>query len=187
MKNKTKKPKRTGKVSFYTAGILLCLVMASICLMQNLYARYVTKSGGSDSARVAIFGHDETVALPGLTKQLVPGDTRTGTITVTNQTKDTDGSTRTSEVAQKYSIEVVTAGNLPLTYTLTQNGTTIDSFTESNKSAHTFSTENMTFAAGTAGSATYTLTVIWPDTEKDAKYAGIPDYVQINVKTEQID
>lgn len=172
------------------AAVLLCLVLVSIYLLTNLYARYTAADTGSDSARVALFGSSESVTLDNGSNRLagmVPGDTATYEITVSNARGN-----NVSEVAQSYSIEVETAGNLPLTFALSEKGASAipESPTATSTRAfptHTFVSDDMHFAAGTAGSKTYKLTVTWPADKTDAKYANVPDFIQVNVNVSQID
>ena len=159
-------------------AVLLCLTVASICATSGLYARYTAGATFSDGARVALWGSTETITLPqNYTESLVPGSSFTYAITVTNQRDN-----QTSEVSQNYYIEVKTAGNLPLEFTLTRNGAELTATNGKWQDA------NMSFAAGRASEHSYTLTVKWPDEKNKADlYAGIPDYVQINVCAQQAD
>ena len=170
------------KYIIYTAAILLCLVMASFWLMSNIYARYTTQASGGDSARVAIFGHDASIDISNFPNKWKPGTEYTYKITVTNQTGQ-----KTSEVAQKYNMEIKTAGNLPLVYTLTKDRTQIGEFAESSENNHIFKNDTMKFQAGTAGNDTYQLKIKWPKEINDASLSGIPDYAKININVEQID
>lgn len=165
------------------AAVLLCLILISLWMLGDMYARYTTDKDGSDGARVSIFGHNETITVPdSLLQGLVPGDSRTYTLTV-----DNGKGKEVSEVSQKYSIEVATAGNLPLTYTLTENGTKVGSFSESDAASHTFTDSSMAFSAAKAGSHTYTLTVSWPGDQNSIDLSGLPDYIQVNINVEQVD
>lgn len=55
MQSNTKNRKPSGNIMMRLAAVLFCLVMFSTYLMGGLYARYVTRGGGDDSARVAKF------------------------------------------------------------------------------------------------------------------------------------
>ena len=55
MKSNTDNRRPSGNIMMRLAAVLFCLVMFSTYLMGGLYARYVTRSSGSDSARVAKF------------------------------------------------------------------------------------------------------------------------------------
>lgn len=55
MQSNRKNKRPSGNIMMRLAAVLFCLVMISTHLMGGLYARYVTKGTGSDSARVAKF------------------------------------------------------------------------------------------------------------------------------------
>lgn len=170
---------------FRIAAVLLCLTVLSVWGTSGLYARYSTTASGSDGARVALWGSTQTIQLADsntLPKQ--PGDSCSYSLTVTNQRDDN----KVSEVAQKYSIQVVTAGNLPLTYTLTRDGTVIGTFTETSSTpTWTVAENDMTFSAGTAAQMDYKLTVLWPADKTNQALASVPDFIEINVCAEQVD
>ena len=89
---------------------------------------------------------------------------------------------------QKYHIERVTAGNLPLDFTLQMDGNEIGKFTETaNHKVWTVSEDDMVFQAGVAGNSSYTLTVTWPADQVSAALANVPDFIQVNVCSEQVD
>jgi hypothetical protein len=50
-----KKPKRMIPVPLSVAGVLLCLVLLSTHFTSGMYARYVTRASGGDSAHLAGF------------------------------------------------------------------------------------------------------------------------------------
>ena len=167
----------------YILAVLLCLVLISFWMMSNLFAKYATEASGQDGARVALFGQSETIDVKQLTKDMVPGDSSSYKLKVTNQT-----GSEVSEVAQTYEIEVQTAGNLPLTYTLkNSDGTTIGTFSESEAKSSTFSNADMKFEAKKAKAHEYTLEVKWPEEEKSAELQGIPDFTKITIKVMQTD
>lgn len=55
MQSNTKNRRPSGNLMMRLAAVLFCMVMFSTYLMGGLYARYVTRGSGSDSARVAKF------------------------------------------------------------------------------------------------------------------------------------
>lgn len=170
--------------NWYGAAGVLCLLLAVLLTMPGLYARYTSGSGTGDAARAAIFGHSETITLPTeWTSILVPGESGTYTLTVSNANEE-----KVSEVAQKYNLEVLTAGNLPLEFQLTKDGTVIGSFAESQTDAgYTFQNGDMHFEPGTKEEHIYQLTVSWPQEKKDAALAEIPDFIEIHINAEQAD
>ena len=168
----------------YVLAVLLCLTLASTWLMSHMYARYATGTTGNDSARVAVFGHSESINVENFPEDWKPGTSYPFKITVSNQKRN-----EISEVAQQYNIEVVTQGNLPFVYTLKDSaGNTIDEFTESSsKTSAIFSNDKMKFEAAKSGEDTYTLLIQWPEDQNDSTLAGIPDAVKININVKQID
>lgn len=179
--------RRSEKINiwiFRIAAVLLCLTVLSVWGTSGLYARYSTSTSGSDGARVALWGSRESIQLDSKQLPKQPGQSCTYKLTVSNQRSTGE----ISEVTQKYYIEVVTAGNLPLTYTLTKDGETVGSFTEtSSNKTWTVSEDNMVFQAGVAGKDTYTMTVTWPAGQVSAALANVPDYIQVNLCAEQVD
>lgn len=167
----------------YALAVLLCLTLASMWLMSHMYARYATGATGSDSARIAIFGHNESINVEDFPANWKPGTKYTFKITVSDEKNK-----EISEVSQQYNIEVVTQGNLPLTYTLKDSKQNqIGQFTESSSPKYTFTDQNMKFQAGQSQEHSYELLVEWPGNETDPDFAEIPDTLKINVNVEQID
>lgn len=165
------------------AAVLLCLTVISACATGGLYARYSTGVSFSDHARVALWGCSQSITLDSDRLPKQPGDSCAYTISVSNQQTD-----KVSEVGQKYYIEVVTAGNLPLTYTMAKDGVTVGTFTETvQNKVWTVSGADMVFQAGVAGSSTYVMTVTWPAEQSSLAFANVPDYIQVNVCSEQMD
>ena len=169
----------------YTLIILLCLVLTSFWMISNMYARYSSEASGSDGARVALFGHSQSITLNldnDKLNNLTPGSSFTYSLKVANYE-----SSKTSEVGEKYNIEIITSGNLPLRYSV-QNGTSeIGSFEESKKSEARFENENMKFDAGTKREDEYKITVEWPESRNAEQYAGLVDNIMIQINEEQVD
>lgn len=178
-----------------TLTVLLGAVLLTSHAVSGAMAKYTTAGSSSDEARVALFGHSETITFmstwPGTTG-FVPGATSSATLTVTNAKNG-----QVSEVAQSYEIEIVTSGNLPLHYELVRkagNGkvddTPIGSFDESsNNASHTFEITDgsATFEPGVSREDKYQILVSWPGTKKEASYSNRPDFVQVNINVKQID
>ena len=85
-------------------------------------ARYSGADHKQESAKVAAFEHGEQILQPfsraGKTGDLQPGTDRVYALTVTNEKNG-----NVSETRQNYSIQVTTAGTLPITYVLKRNNT----------------------------------------------------------------
>lgn len=181
---------KTEQWTFKAGILMLFLVLMTFRQLGGTYARYTSSASGSDGARVALFGQSETIELfHNSSTMFYPGVSATSNIIVTNQS---DG--KVSEVAQQYSIEIETAGTLPFQFTLKQGENTIGTFNESSQEndensgkSHVFSTDGMKFEAGVGESTSYTLETLWPAGENDPALAGIPDYITVNIKVEQID
>lgn len=103
------------------AMVLLLLVLVSAHFSSGLLARYTVSASGSDSARVAVFQVTEagTLFLEGFSLSMDPSDPDKlcATIEVDNQ----------SETAIRCTVEVLTTGNLPLSFYLVQDGAPVDS------------------------------------------------------------
>ena len=122
-KNNKKSSMGIGCVLIRIAAVLFCLVVVSTYLMSGLFARYVAKGTGSDSARVAGFEVQLSGVMDGVeykVSALAPG---TIAITLNNQ----------SEVAVSYKIRVDAgspAGGVKTTW-LKADGTNDEVNTES--------------------------------------------------------
>ena len=167
----------------YIFVTLLCLVLTSFWMMCNMYARYSSSASGSDGARVALFGHNQSISLNEELDDLVPGKSFKYTLNVANY----EG-TKVSEVSLRYYFEIVTTGNLPLQYTITdENNNEIGSFDESVENTSQFGNDTMYFDSSSQQKKEYTVNVVWPEDRKDEKYADIPDDIVVNIHVEQMD
>lgn len=176
------------------AGVLFALVLVTTWMTTGLLARYVVTAAGADEARVAAFvfqvkGKQTTqtiqIALGDIT---VPDTTKTYVFDVTNTRNS-----KTSEVAQAYSITMTLDGSLPLNCKLERNSES------TNKTAAVQSVDALnstmpvstapitgTFAAAEESTDTYTLTVNWPPNAKDPMYAYGAAMIELTVASEQI-
>lgn len=158
-----------------TAGILLCLVLASTYLVCGLFARYTTSATGSDSARVAKFQITEA-AVGGaadlsqvISAELTPGVPFVAKTEVSND----------SEVAVHYEIKVENVSkNLPLNFKMTAVNTKVEG------EVTTFSD-----AMDPAEKKTYSLEILWsPDDHSEALLGmGKADQIAITLSATQID
>lgn len=183
------KKRDISRLVMQACTVLLCLTLLSMWLMSNMYARYTTQVSGEDSARVAIFGHNESIDVPdAISDKLVPGSSAEYALSVANYS-----GARTSEVTLNYNLEIATAGNLPLKFTLysvsdDDQKSEIGSFTESTtEEKHTFAIKSMAFEPGKQEVHKYALEMQWDGSTKEAGYANIPDYIRININVEQAD
>lgn len=147
-------------------------------------ARYSGTDHKQESAKIAAFEHGEQILRlsdkAGETDTLQPGTDRVYALTVTNEK---NGSV--SEIRQTYSIQVTTAGTLPLTYVLKRNNAELGRFSETITENYLFQAADMWFEAGAKESHEYELEVIWPEDKKDVLWADVPDLVKIQVHMEQ--
>ena len=158
MKNR---PKVKMNIPICLAGVLLCLTLFSFYFSGGLYARYVTKSTGSDSARVARFDvkieanrnlYSELIDLG----EIQPGGSQKIIFTVTNN----------SEVAVAFTATVENlTENLPLEIPL--------------------SGVPQNLAPGEKTTVTFAVT--WDAGEDDPVNAGKTDLLELQIKAEQID
>lgn len=165
------------------ACALLGAVLVTSHAVSGAFAKYTAGATSSDEARVAVFGHSETVKIGELPAK--PGESATTTLTVSNS----NGAGQVSEVAQEYEIGIETAGNLPLEFKLADSaGNEIKETLDAKMSGrHLYTGESWSFSSAEARTDTYTLTVTWSADKNDDSYANIPDYVQVNINVTQID
>lgn len=175
-----------------TLTVLLGAVLLTSHAVSGAMARYTTAGSSSDEARVALFGHDEKITFETFRTSLVNGASSSFSLTVSNKSQNG----QISEVAQSYDIEIVTAGNLPLTYRLVKKAgvgkptdTVIGSFnTSATEKSHVFTVadDSMTFQPGASREDTYQIQVSCYG-DDSAKWSNIPDFLQVNINVKQID
>ena len=175
-----------------TLTVLLGAVLLTSHAVSGAMAKYITAGSSSDEARVALFGHSESITFGTFRTSLVYGASSSFSLTVSNKSQ----SGQVSEVAQSYDIEIVTAGNLPLTYRLVKKAgvgkptnTTIGSFNAStSEKSHVFTVtdDSMTFQPGVSREDTYQIQVSWYG-DDGANWSNIPDFLQVNINVKQID
>ena len=165
------KNKRPVNWVLRTAAILMCLVAASLYLVTGLYARYTTSTTGSDGARVAKFeistGGDLISGNP-FQVTMKPGDVQTRKVTVKNS----------SEVAVEC---VLTAENESENLPLELKWEKIDGGS---------ATHSVNLAANQTSEQTYTLYIVWPNTDaedKSVKYSREVDHIVVTILCQQID
>lgn len=178
-----KTKKRKGNAALWAAAILLCMVLLSTHMTSGLYARYAAVSGGSDGARVAAFVldvEDETDHTVDVSQVNAPGKSATFRFAVRNH-----NDSRSSEVTEEYQLFAELHGSLPLTVTVTGEGTNMSL---TNSAAQENASAVKLFQAGENGEHTYTVTVTWPEDEKDPQYAnaGLSEVV-LRISAWQVD
>ena len=167
------------------AALLLCLTTVSLYLVSGLFAKYTTSDNDADSARVAAFVfdvNDTTSHFFDVSAVDAPGKSKEFTFTVQNY----NGSV-TSEVSEQYEISVAIHGSLPLAVTIS-DASNANSFTLDAPVSDKDTLSGMAFSAGQAETHTYTLTVSWPENEKNLEYAnaGLSE-IELHISAWQVD
>lgn len=192
MANDNRNNQRREHILVATLAVLLGAVLLTSHAVSGAMAKYTTAGSSSDEARVALFGHSEKITFGTFHTSLVKGASSSFNLTVSNKSQNG----QISEVAQSYDIEIVTAGNLPLTYRLVKKAgvgkptdTVIGSFNASaTEKSHVFTVadDSMTFQPGASREDTYQIQVSWYGDDA-AKWSNIPDFLQVNINVKQID
>lgn len=192
MANDNRNNQRREHILAATLAVLLGAVLLTSHAVSGAMAKYTTAGSSSDEARVALFGHSESITFGTFHTSLVNGASSSFNLTVSNKSQNG----QISEVAQSYDIEIVTAGNLPLTYRLVKKvgvgkptDTVIGSFNASaTEKSHVFTVadDSMTFQPGASREDTYQIQVSWYG-DDSAKWSNIPDFLQVNINVKQID
>lgn len=192
MANDNRNNQRREHILAATLAVLLGAVLLTSHAVSGAMAKYTTAGSSSDEARVALFGHRESITFETFRTSLVNGASSSFNLIVSNKSQNG----QISEVAQSYDIEIVTAGNLPLTYRLVKKAgvgkptdTVIGSFNASaTEKSHVFTVADgsMTFQPGASREDTYQIQVSWYG-DDGAKWSNIPDFLQVNINVKQID
>lgn len=167
------------------AALFLCLTMISLYFVSGLFAKYTTESDSSDSARVAAFVFDvkdTTNHFFDVSTVDAPGKQAVFRFSVTNE-----NGLVVSETAEKYKISAAIHGSLPLTAVIT-DASDAQVITLNTSISDQGTSGVMAFQAGQTGTHTYTLTVLWPESEKDLCYAnaGLSEIV-LSISAWQVD
>lgn len=189
------KENRISSRIYQMVVILLCLIMVSLWMLGNVYARYTTESSGGDSARVAAFvfrladgSGSQMIDLKGVKK---PGDTCEYHFTVSNKNNQA-----VNEVTTEYNIGLELSGSMPLECKVTeadQSGAgsskemcKVQSFGDAVLTAQS---DTVTFAPSQALEKNYVLSISWPRSKADAKYANTSgtSVLVLNVDAKQVD
>lgn len=183
--------RQKGKYIFYTVIVLLCLVMTSLWLVCNMFARYAVSTTGDDNARVAGFVFDlsdkdasKIIDLENITK---PGDTKTYNFIITNEKNN-----KLNETKTEYTVELKVSGTMPLTAEVKKDNEQIISIdhkdADENAPKDTTS-QKITFPAGQKTEHNYQLTVTWPGDKNEEAYANgnAKGHLELIVKAQQAD
>lgn len=168
------------------AALLGCITLISAYLLSGVYSKFHTSGSGSDSADVAQFSpafHSTEIVV----SERLPGYSAEMPFEVQNFSDDTP-----AEVAMKYKIILKTTGNIPLTFTLfddggNQLGLPWECNGTSGGQTYEYADESLIFAVATKETDIYTLRIEWPSGENDAMFSGMTDAVYLSAEFEQID
>lgn len=171
---------------FRASAVLLCLVLVSTWYLAGLFAKYSTSASENDKAATATFVFDIqdkegnfVIPVTGVEK---PGDQSVYKFVVTNREHGV-----VSEVKEKYTITMKLNGSMPVTCELSKDGSLQSLSANGELQVNDQSTG--VFSASVASEDEYTLTVKWPGSINDAKYANgnAVAEVQLLIKAEQMD
>ncbi len=169
--------KSKSNILIYIVAALLCATLFSMHFVGGLYARYSTRSSGSDSARVAEFKiTQEGTIFQEIKADVTPGTTQTVGLTVTNK----------SEVVVDYTLKVTNVtGNIPsLKFKLTPVGGAPQITTESYENGISINSVRRQPGSYTDN---YTLAIVWDKSANDLAYIGMVDYITVSVTVTQVD
>lgn len=164
---------RHRNTAFFTAILLLCLVLISTAIVSGMLARFTTGDSASDNSRVAKFVvtgtfFSETINLDAVMK---PGDSQPRSFEITNS----------SEVSVEYAVKLRnTTKNLPLSLKI---GTADQTAAFNSADGYTYTA---TLAPNGANS-NFAFELVWPATENDVSYSGKLDNIAVTVTATQID
>lgn len=166
---------RHRNTAFFTAILLLCLVLISTAIVSGMLARFTTGDSASDNSRVAKFVvtgtfFSETINLDAVMK---PGDSQPRSFEITNS----------SEVSVEYTVKLRnTTKNLPLSLMIGSE--------KENKTTEFNSADGYTYSAPLAPNGAYSnfsFELVWPDDKDDVAYSGQLDNIAVTVTATQID
>ena len=165
---------------------MTCIILIVGVVGTTAWSKYTNQRDGGGKAVIASLVNHTEFTIDTTTLPSKPGQTTTVKFKVTNF----EGS-RICETMLHYTLLPETAGNLPLTFTLSRdesagaaNGNWIPA---GSVAGNTASTEG-TFEAGQAETHRYTLTIAWPveASDGDAIYADEVDYVRLKIHASQV-
>lgn len=184
-KTHTKKTMHYSVLVMRIAALLACLTLVSLYLLSGAYSKFYTTASGGDGASVALFSPyfhsvgsmDVSNATPGYTDQIE--------FTVQNYSGE-----EVPETAVRYKICLKTTGNIPLTLTLLDGETELQSWAfdgTSGEQIYEYADNSLVFGTGVKDSQAYKLKAQWQSDNKGAQFSGMTDAVYLEVEFEQID
>ena len=174
MNKNEKSLKPRYNVSLVLAFITFILLVLSISLNSNIYAKYKSGDDSSDEARVAKFSIDSNLDTSALNSSFMikPTDgAKNYTITIDND----------SEVAVRYTLSIISTANYPLKYDLKVNGVSIE-----NNDMNYYGTTGV-HTIGVDSSEEVTLTITWDTDKNDYHYSTEVELIEIDLIVDQAD
>jgi len=170
----------------YIVVFLFVITLVGIGFSFSRFTTTVTNTGAENTLPPdieftvwALDSDAETVSLEGMT----PGDSREIVIAVKNW-KLEEGTPLISGYNQRVSLELETTGNLPLTFTLSENPAG-DLVNMNRYGAVLYRSDNIEFVAQEPSTREYTLTVAWPGNMNAGKFKDEIDYIVLRLKAAQ--
>lgn len=171
--------------------VIFLILLAILCLLIPFtLARFRTEARGDAPIDVAFYLLDDTYTHQNITlDEMIPGDEKSYTFSVSN----TDGTNR-SEVTLEYELLIRTTTNLPLQYELYEvvSGSDTNAVSSSNIVTdddgtyfREIKTSSKTLDYNSDQTKLYKLTVKYPAAQKDHKYQGVCESIEINVLSKQ--
>lgn len=163
----------------YFLMILFSVMIVCLSLyFPNTYSKFTADKETGSVARVAFFaGEHHSTDFP--SNELLPGETETVVIQVTNKDQD-----KLLETAIRYRLRLEVFGNLPLVYQLFKvaggTKTPVD-FPDLTTAYQTMAEKN------TETVHTYHLQIHWPEEKNDYYYSNDMKVSRISIETEQVD
>lgn len=165
-------------VSLVLAFITFILLVISISLNANIYAKYKSADGSSDGARVASFsiGSDFDKANIGTSFAIKPVDGSN----VQNYQIEIKNS---SEVAVEYQLVIKSTGNYPLEYDIKIGAISLETTGLPDDAFGTVGVHDIAIN----GTDIVSLVITWPETENDYHYSTEVELIEIELVVNQVD
>ncbi len=165
--------------NFKVILIVLIVLIISLFGVGFTMARHLESVSKTGTVSIAKYSLNETGALD--LGMIAPGETLTYNFQVSNVE---DG--KIADVAQEYTIQVITTGNLPLTYTLTGTNVSGIGTLASNMDSTTLITSvKGSFPHTNEVTHSYSLKITWPSDKTESEYLNEVDQVSLSIVATQ--
>lgn len=172
---------KVNKVAI-TVQILLITTIIAVCLTLSKYETAVA----SEVTTIVALNEFSTTITDIELEQLGP-ESPSSNYRFKIQNFDTNDTNKIAQTAMEYTIQVKSGSLLPLNFELREiiDGTVQDVNLLGDNTGNI--TDLITFSAGNATTHEYMLIINWDENEKNYKYSGEVDYVQIVVNGNQVE